>query len=55
MDEILLHYKKEIFSMYTKEDYIRDHPPGPKKHFFFPWEEEYHLQELKKEKEIGLI
>ena len=46
--EILEHYHQDVFNMYTKEDFLRDHPPESQKHFLFPWEEEYHRQEIKK-------
>ena len=41
--------------MYTKEDFLRDHPPESQKHFLFPWEEEYHREEIKKTLKEGKI
>jgi hypothetical protein len=42
------YYNQEVFNMYTKEDYMRDYPPPPHAPFVFPWEKEYHDQELQK-------
>ena len=54
-NEILAYYNEEVLTMYTKEDFLRDHPPESQSHFLFPWEEEYHQQEVKKGKVEGKI
>jgi hypothetical protein len=34
--------------MYTREDFLREHPRDKRPLFFFPWDKENHLRELKK-------
>jgi hypothetical protein len=47
--EIFNHHNyKEILNMYTKEDFLRDHPPENRPHFLFAWEEKYHKEEIAK-------
>jgi hypothetical protein len=50
LNKIQEYYGVEVNWMYTKEDFFKDYPPTGKK-FAFPWEEEYHENELKKIRE----
>ena len=50
LEQIMEYYGKEVFKMYTVENWYEDHPPGKLPKFVFPWEAEYHQQELDKAK-----
>ncbi len=45
---ILEYYGKEFFNMYTKKDYDRDYPVSDNYPFAFPWEKEYHEEQIAK-------
>lgn len=53
LNQISRYFGQEVFNMYTKEDFMRDYPPTEYAPFAFPWEKEYHDQELKKVKEAA--
>jgi hypothetical protein len=53
LNQLSEYYNQEVFNMYTKEDYMRDYPPPAHAPFVFPWEKEYHDQELQKAAEAA--
>lgn len=48
LNRLSQYYGEEVLNMYTKEDFMRDYPLKDYAPFAFPWEKEYHDQELKK-------
>ena len=46
--EIINRYAKEVLKMYTREDFLREHPRDKRPLFFFPWDKENHLMDLER-------
>jgi hypothetical protein len=53
LNKLSEYYNQEMLNMYTREDFMRDYPPADYAPFVFPWEKEYHEQELKKAAEAA--
>ena len=53
--EIIEYYNDEVISMYTKEDFFRDHPDHSQPYFRFPWEKEQYEKDLKNSRKAGII
>lgn len=51
--KITEYYKKEFSDMYTEQDFWRDNP-SPSDPFVFPWERDYHQQQVEKAEMDGI-